>query len=256
MQFEQIFIHDQEIPLHETLDFLSYRIGIFANKNKSGESGQNEDVLFANYANDTLRIGVTDGAGGHPRGRDAAFLVGEEMLKIDNQAVFQKIEIANQKILDMKAGSRATLALAQIKNDVVTFHSVGDSEIVYWNAQGRMLYSSVPHSPAGFKVEAGVTTQSESLTDPDRHIVMSLMGDEFVQIQSTTSQQLKKGHTFLIGSDGVFDNIPHETLAAIVAKGSFEQSFQELVEICTKQDEKTWLKDDDIAFTLVRKVRS
>lgn len=253
---ENLFYSNQLDLINEIFDFNDFKIGIFISKHRSRTSDENEDCLFISFEDSNLRLGVADGAGGHPRGKDAAFEVCDEMKNMNPESIIAQIETANNRVLSLKAGAKSTLALAHISNSYVSFHTVGDSEIVYWNAVGRELYSSIPHSPAGHKVEAGITSQEESLTDPERHIVNSLMGDEFVQIHSTTNFELKKGHSILIGTDGIFDNIAHVELEQIANQGKFEDSFQALSNICKDQNPNTWLKDDDISFILIRKIRS
>ena len=225
-------------------------------KSKNKASGKNEDGLFVSESEGVIRFGVADGAGGHPRGGDAAYEVLDEIRKVTADSLFAQIERANERVLELKVGAKTTLAFAHIDQERISFHTVGDSEIVYWNAVGRELYSSTPHSPTGLKVEAGVTSQEDALSDPERHIVNSLMGDEFVKINSTTNIKLKKGHTVLLGTDGIFDNISHQELGESMALGSFEESFEQISCICISQCEKRWLKEDDIAFIYLRKIKS
>lgn len=249
-----IFLFNQQSLVQEIVDVSDYRIGIFSLKNK--HSNDNEDCLFLSHTKGKIRFGVADGAGGHPRGKDAAYEVADELRVIDDGAILKRIESANRRVLDLKAGARSTVAFGQIDESDICFHTVGDSEILYWNATGRELYTSIPHSPAGLKVEAGLTSQEESLTDPDRHIVNSLLGDDFIQIISTSSFELKKGHTILVGSDGLFDNISHIQLGDLVSTGNFEKSFEDIANICKEQNPENWLKDDDLTFILVRKIQS
>jgi serine/threonine protein phosphatase PrpC len=252
--FKDVFYHNKTSVLDSIFDIGDYRFGLFLLKSRLREKEENEDSLFVSSQSSTIRLGVADGAGGHPRGIDASFEACDEMRVISRDCLLKKIDRANERVIDLKTGSKTTLAFAQIEKDKLSFHTVGDSEIIYWNGTGRILYTSIPHSPSGLKVEAGLTSQEESLTDPDRHIVNSLLGDQFVQINSTSNFEPKKGHTILLGSDGIFDNISHQRLSEIVTKGSFEEAYRQLVEKCQKQDPDTWLKDDDISFILVRKI--
>lgn len=255
-KFENLVLANHCENYSEIFEISDYRIGVFNSKSKVREVQENEDALFVTLNKNVIRLGVADGAGGHPRGKDAATEIVMEMRAITTGNPLEHIELANEKVKDLKAGAKATLAMAQIENSKVVFHAVGDSEIIYWNSLAREVYSSIPHSIVGAKVEAGLTTQEESLSDPERHIVTNMMGDDFVRISSTSTMELKKGHTILVGTDGVFDNISHEKLGEIVAKGAFDDSFEELAKICTEQNEQDWLKFDDIAFILLRKIKS
>ncbi len=257
MQSEnKTFLFDELEASFSLLDFDDYRVGIFLSRNKDKTTQENEDVVYISYDKTGLLLGVADGAGGHPRGRDAANLIGSTILDYSDDNYTALIENINNKIIDLKVGAKSTLAFVSIKNETANFYSVGDSEIIYWNAHGNEVFTSTPHSNSGLKVRAGVTTQAEALSDPDRNLVNNLMGDEFIKIESTTGISIKKGHTILIGTDGLFDNLSHEQLTEIVGKGSFDKSFEELANICSVQDSETWLKNDDIGFVIIRKMKA
>ncbi|WP_412473721.1 PP2C family protein-serine/threonine phosphatase [Halobacteriovorax sp. YZS-1-1] len=257
MPFKKIICDINEFE-SDLFDFGDYRIGYFISRHKYKEgTEQNEDSLFISGDEKSFVFGVADGAGGHPRGRDASVAISEEISKYSaNSNSLDLIEAANQKVNDLKAGARATLAFAEIKYDNIRFYHVGDSEILYWNAHGNELYTSTPHSGVGHMVKAGVLGQEESLSHPERNYVNNLMGDDLIKIESTSSSIMKKGHTVLIGSDGLFDNIPHDTLTELIGQGGFDKSFEDLVNFCKTQTEDKWLKFDDTSFVVIRKVKA
>lgn len=255
-EFENIHFFDELKHISKFFEIDKYTCGVFLSRNLLKNSEDNDDALFFSRANNKIRFGVADGAGGHPRGRDAAFEATKELLKIDELSCLEKLEKCNQNILDLKVGAKSTVAFAQIDGDLLRFYSVGDSEILYWNAIGRKIYSSIPSSISGFKVAAGILDQEKSLEEPDRNIVFSLLGDEFIRIQSTSSFEFKKGQTVLIGSDGLFDNLSHKNIEKILAKEDFEGSFTSMCEACIKQDPDSWIKEDDISFILIRKTKA
>lgn len=232
----------------------SYKVGYFYESNQAFEK-DNEDCLFIHFSGGPLVAGVSDGAGGHPKGKDASSLVAHELSKHfknnEHQNVTSFIEEANHKVLDMKAGAHATLVLITISDDIFRSYSVGDSEIVIWNRQGSEVYSNIPDSKIGHQIEAGDLSQPESLDAPDRNYVNNMMGDDYLRLEVTSGIPIKRGNTILIGSDGLFDNIDHETLAEVLAKGPFDQSFNSLCEMC--KEKQNWKKDDDISFIAIRK---
>lgn len=256
---DQLLIADNLGPRYELLDIHDYRLGYFICKNKD-KSSANEDALFYKVGKDCLVFGVSDGAGGHPRGKDAAFIAGEEVNALDfkngEPDIINLIEGINDRILSLKAGARSTLALINISNDLFRSYCVGDSEVVYWNGHGSKIYSSIPHSRVGYKVAAEELTQDESLDHNERYLVDNMLGDEAVRVDVQSKMLLKKGHTVLVGSDGLFDNFSHDILTQLIGKGSFDTSFQELADLCLKQDEQMWKKDDDISFIVIRKMNA
>jgi serine/threonine protein phosphatase PrpC len=248
-----------EIPdsKSEILDFSDYKIGYFIKRYKEGER-KNEDSLFIYTKDDHILFGVSDGAGGHPRGADASAIASQHIVKYfveeKNPNFIEIIEKINDDVLSLKAGAHATLSLGHIHQNKFRSYSVGDSEIIYWNSQGKELYSNVPHSEVGYLIQGGHLDQSESLDDPNRYLVTNLIGDSSIRIESASRIELKKGHTIVVGSDGLFDNLSHDELSSLISGGSFEESFKKLCDICEKQDPESWKKDDDISFIVVRKI--
>lgn len=251
----QIFHYKKDGVHSDVFDWNDYRIGYFYTINHY-EGAPNEDVLFIKEVlGKNLVFGVADGAGGHPKGEEAAFTVGSEVLGNESLAPLDLIEKINNAVIDLKVGAKSTLAFCSIEADMFRCNTVGDSEVVYWNAQGNEIFSTIPHSSVGYKIEAGILNQEDSLDEPDRHTVSHLMGDEVYRVESSSRIAMKKGHTLLVGSDGIFDNISHDSLQNLAGKGSYDKGFEELVSLCTNQS-KDWKKNDDIAFILIRKIKS
>lgn len=264
MQFNDVYIfeHDIDEAHSACIETPSYSIGYYIDK-KRYPNTVNEDVLFALGYRNNLYFGVADGAGGHPKGREAAYEAGkllsssvkkiaksEEDLTLDS---IRAIEQINQNIIDLKVGARSTLALIELKDDLLRCYSVGDSEIVYWNAVGRKIYSNIPDSTAGHQIEAGTITQKDSLDELDRHIVHNLLGDSTLRIEVSSSFKLKKRQILLVGSDGLFDNLPHREISKLLYSKPFKESFPKLTELCKNRTDDNWKKDDDISFIAIQR---
>ncbi len=215
----------------------------------------NEDALFIYESDDHLFLGICDGAGGHPCGAEAAKAVAEYMFEAGKNfhefVPSVAIEKANQKVLDLKVGAKSTLVMAWIQGDILRSASVGDSEIVYWNSLGNEIYSNIPHSVTGYKVEAGILDQAKALDSKDRNYVDNLLGDDFVRIELCSGTKMKKGHYFILGSDGLFDNFSHRQLSKILLEGGLDS----FVKLCQGQDSTDWKKQDDLSFVCVKKTQ-
>lgn len=248
---DQLFLYDVNGYKSDFFEVDGYKIGTFIQKSKVGHD--NEDCLFFSHNKSLIRFGVADGAGGQPKGKYASYVVANVVRQITSEPVLSRIEQANQGVTDLKVGARSTLALVEIEDSFARFYTVGDSEIIHWNSAGRTLFSSTPNSPAGLRVEAGALSQEESLYDPERHVVLSLMGDDLIKINCTNGLEIKKRHTILVGSDGLFDNISHREIEDLMSEGNFDYLYSMLTERCLLQSEKQWKKDDDIAFILLTK---
>ncbi len=246
----------------DIFDWNDYKISFFIQKNLT-KSNDNEDCLFYNLADSGAVLGVADGVGGHPRGKDASRIAAECVVEsyadgvFDGKVVLDIIEKANAKVRDLKVGARTTLVLGVINKDELRAYSIGDSEILYCNNRGNVIFSNIPQSPVGYAIAGGHMEQESSLDEPDRHLVNHLVGDEVLRLEASSKIALKKGHTILIGSDGLFDNIHHDKLIEYVTGGVFEECHEKLKSFCCKKPEDvSWRKDDDISYILIRRVRS
>ncbi len=232
-----------------------YEISYFVAKDPDKDK-DNEDSLFISYSAGQLLMGVCDGAGGHPRGADASKIVCETFVKQHHKNkehfdLAQVIEEANQNVIDLKAGAKSTMILAWVTDGKFRSASVGDSEVVYWNSQAREIYSNIPHSVVGYKIEAGILDQEKALDEDDRYAVDHLMGDEFIRIEMSSGMALKKGHCLVLGSDGIFDNFSHNQLSSIFSEGKLT----EFAELCKSQPKDNWKKRDDVAFIFLKKLQ-
>ena len=255
-----LLIEGEETPKKDILDWKEYRIGYFLNRNKD-KHALNEDSLFICLKDKFICLGVCDGAGGHPKGKDASLTASKTIIEYFKKNdplkrnIVSLIESANDAILALKVGAHSAIAMSTIEEDVLRSFSVGDSEILYSNAHGSEIYSNIPQSQVGYKVESGILDQEASLDDPERNVVNNMMGDPSIRIEVASKLILKKGHTIIIGTDGLFDNISHEKLLNLMGTGSFEKSFEDLTQLCSERGED-WKKDDDIAFVVLRKIKS
>ncbi len=256
VEVKELFLHRVSEQEFETFEWKNYKVGYFIQKNHT-KSDTNDDVLFFYGGEDYCLFGVCDGAGGHPNAAEASYLVGETILQYarshrpEEFQLVELIETANDHVLKEHSGAYTTLSLCFIHNDMIRSYSVGDSEVQYINQDSEVLYNNIPHSPVGHAVEAGIISQEESLDHKERNIVNNLMGDEVLRIEACSKFKIKKAHTIIVGSDGIFDNLTHDELSSILARRSFSSKFKELSEYCIARDE-SWRKDDDISFIIVQ----
>lgn len=251
MPFEkkEITKFGEEKSSFEQTSINEIKLGYYSSQNLEGLN--NEDSLLICSNLERILLGVADGAGGYPQGEIASRMILTGLSKESDQTLLEKIDSTSNSIREETSGAKTTLAIAEIKSETIRFFTVGDSEILMWNSNDNQIYKSVPHSPVGHKVEAGVISQDESLEDPERNMVTYLVGDKNFSIQSSSSLTFKKGYTCIIGTDGLFDNLSHTKLEEIITGQSYSKAFETLVNICEKRAESEWIKDDDIAFILI-----
>ena len=256
-----IFCFNIDNSVSSIVEWGPYKIGYFLARAKDKDKDKpNEDALFIINNDKELLFGISDGAGGHPKGAEASLLACDSVKTSffntdERKQVLELIFDANKQVVDMKVGAKCTLCLGLLSYENIQAFSVGDSEIIGWNHLGSELYSNIPDSNVGHSIEAGHVSQEDSLNDPQRYIVNNMIGDETIRVEVTSKISTKRGHTYLLGSDGLFDNFSHKDLYSFIGEGAFEESFNNLVKLCESQDVERFHKIDDISFVVIRKVR-
>ena len=261
MENKEIFLQSSDLE-QGVFDFQQYRIGYLNAKNRE-KSAENEDSLFFYGDSEGVLLGVSDGVGGYPKGGDASEIVSRGMLSAIKRDGFDKIRFLevlqslNQEVRELKVGARTTHISVMIKHGDLNVYSIGDSEVLLCNTKGSLIYANVPQSPVGYGLQGGFIDQGDALDAPERNLVDHLLGDEILRFEASSKIPFKKGHTVLVGTDGLFDNLKRDDLLKIIGGGHFEEAYHALADFCVNRNlDQGWRKDDDISFLLLRRVRS
>jgi serine/threonine protein phosphatase PrpC len=237
-----------------------------------GSEGINEDAVAVGMLGpDAAVLAIADGMGGRPSGASASALalgaVMEALDEVDTAdpeasrtAVLNGFERANRSVKALGVGAATTLAVIEVRGRTVRPYHVGDSQIVVVGQRGRIKYESVPHSPVGYGVEAGLLNPDEALLHEDRHIVSNMVGTDEMRIEVGPLFELAARDTVLLASDGVTDNLLVEEIVQRIRKGPLERCTRELVgEIrgrMTEPVDGTPSKPDDLSCVLFRPRRA
>lgn len=174
----------------------------------------NEDSI---YSQSGLWI-VADGMGGHACGEVAsAMAVAEITSKVsDNFSLVQAIQSAHLKIVndgqsDASKEGMGTTVVAVVSDDTAYQISwVGDSRAYLWNAGSKTLTQlSEDHSLMVRLVNAGLISEKEALTHPQKHMITQCLGS--VEIENVNVGCIENdwefGQQILLCSDGLTDEI-------------------------------------------------
>ena len=113
--------------------------------------------------------------------------------------------------------------------------SVGDSGVLGFTPFGELRMQTIAHSPVGYAIEAGVLDELEAMLHADRHLVSNVIGDPHMHVELSSALELESGDTYVIASDGLFDNIHTPEIVRYLHKGSLSQSTRQLVEECRRR---------------------
>lgn len=210
---------------------------------------------------------VSDGAGGHPGGAKAAALavrmVCESVEALGGDpanlrgAIINGFELADRAIAEFGTGAAATLAVVEIQGNSMRAYHAGDSMVLVTGQRGRIKWLTIPHSPVGYAVEAGLLNRDDALHHEDLHLVSNLLGTQDMRIELGATVNLARRDTVVLASDGLSDNVHLEEIVERVRKGPLLRAVDELAALGKKRMEAPAdgapSKPDDLTFIAIRR---
>ena len=229
-----------------SLDFLGGTAAVFSTRSPQKET-PNEDVAAIWPMGPTSGVlAVAAGLGGHAGGERASRLAIETIQKtlqeaaasapengepIDlRAAILNGIEAANQAVRELGTGAATTLALVEIQDRTIRTYHVGDSEILVTGQRGKVKLQTIPHSPIGYAVEAGLMEAEEAIHHEARHVISNVIGSDQMRIEMGPPTELAPRDTLLLASDGLFDNLFPDEIVEAIRSGPLDNSVGSLVE--------------------------
>lgn len=232
-----------------------------------GSESKNEDSALVFAVPGGLILAVADGAGGGMEGDRASCLaieaVAECVKKVDGDlrgAILDAFELANQRVLALGTGAGTTLSVTEIQSGaagpVLRSYHAGDSGVLVTGGRGKVKLNTIPHSPVGYGVEAGLIEPAEAIHHDDLNLVSNLVGLPDMRIEMGSLLQLHKFDAVVLGSDGLFDNLHLFEVADQARKGKLSEASENLVNLSrrrmTDPEPGEPSKPDDVAFILFR----
>jgi serine/threonine protein phosphatase PrpC len=207
-----------------------------------GREGANEDAAAVVTVGERAAVlAVADGMGGAPAGATASALALRSLIEsldgtdggnpnLLRAAVLDGFERANASVLALGVGAATTLSVVEIRGRTMRPYHVGDSQILVIGKRGRLKYESLPHSPVGYGVEAGLIDSDEAMHHEERHVVSNMVGTAEMRIEVGAPLELAPLDTVALVSDGVADNLHVDEIVESVRKGPLRRGMKSLVE--------------------------
>ncbi len=257
-----------ELEAPELLNLGFGKAVVYSDKSPDKESANEDSVALFQLDNRTAVFLIADGLGSLPNADAASKLaikaIQQSLEQVtDNnslrEAILDGFEKANQQILNKTTGSATTLTAIEYHDHVIRSYHVGDSMILVTGQRGKIKLQSVPHSPVGYAVEAGMLDEDEAVHHEERHLVSNVVGSSDMRIEIGSSIKLAPYDSLIISSDGLFDNLYVDEIVEIARKGEIEKAGRELQQLA-KQRMLSPQKDmpshaDDLSFILFRPLR-
>ena len=192
-------------------------------------AGPNQDAAAViSTASGGAVLVVSDGCGGMAAGDQAARIAIEALSEhitvvVEGQemrgAIQDGIEDANRRIMELRAGAGATIAVVLLENDEARPFHVGDSQILLVGGRGKLKMLTTSHSPVGYAVESGLLEEEHAIDHEERHLVSNYLGYEAMHVEVGSSRVLAAHDALLVASDGVMDNLLVEELVTLMSTG-------------------------------------
>lgn len=262
----------KDVDLHQATEFdLDGIEAVVCSISKPGRDGPNEDAAALIGLGDGVVVAiVSDGAGGHPGGAEAAGLAVEavcaSVASVGNDlgslrgAIINGFEDADRAINSLGTGAAATLVVVEVQGGKMRAYHAGDSMVLVTGQRGRIKWQNIPHSPVGYAVEAGLLDRGDALHHEDLHIVSNLLGVQDMRIELGPQVSLAARDTVVLASDGLSDNLHFEEIVERVRKGPLRRAGEALVALGKKRMELPTddapSKPDDLTFVILRRSRA
>ncbi len=204
----------------------------------------NEDAaLLVDLGPQGMVACAIDGMGGMANGREAAAITArcvrealdeaptDDLSGVRN-ALVDGLEAANTEVVRDLNGAGATVVAAIISPGFVQTVHVGDAEAVVVAGEGKLSFRTVPHSPVGHAMKAGLLDEESALFHPDRHFVSNGIGLDGMQIQIGPRVPFNETDTVALCSDGVTDNAFEQEIVTSLEQGTLLESTSSLFDLC------------------------
>lgn len=176
---------------------------------------------------------VCDGMGGEVGGGIAAGIAAEEVRRMVESSLRPHMEERSLRLLLETAvaganravytrseqnggalrGMGSTLCAAVISDGTALVANVGDSRC-YLLREGRLTQLTQDHTAVAELVRQGLLTPEDAARHPDRHAITRAIGVEPEVLPDHTVIDLARGDALLLCSDGLYNSLPPEELAA------------------------------------------
>ena len=232
----------------------NYLTGRFSFRTDIGQvrlTNEDQAIAVTNASGNVLLL-VCDGMGGQNKGDLASSLALHTIVtSFKNRKGFlntyfarlwvsQAIKEANKSIYEQSQsnpnyqGMGTTVTLLLIMKDTAIMGHVGDSRCYFLKSHRDLVQMSEDQTYVAYLLRTGQITPEQALTHPKRHVLMNALG-----IYPSASIDIKVfpylGEEVLLCSDGLYNNVPTEDIAAVVrGNDSIEQKVNELIAIGNK----------------------
>ncbi len=228
---------------------------VFSSKAYDKTTSNEDAALFCELSGAVTVLAVADGVGGLPAGADAAATAigavkravertlersdrvadrsGDRDMERDvgstlRSAIFDAFEDANARLLEQGVGAATTLVVVEVRDGLARAYHAGDSGALLVGQRGRVRFETIPHSPVGYGVAAGMLEPSQTHHHDERHLLSNCVGSRDMRVEIGAPVTMARRDTLLLATDGVLENVERRVLIEQIRSGPLLQAATDL----------------------------
>jgi serine/threonine protein phosphatase PrpC len=263
---EAQLLFEQELLEDAVVGFAGGSAALFSMRCPGKETPNEDAVALIPTGQFSGVLAVADGLGGAPAGKQASYLAIQCLASAVTKAVRYGAEVragildgfesANEDVLALAIGAATTLTVVEFDGHRVRHYHVGDSMVLLTGQRGKVKMQSIPHSPVGYAVEAGLLDETDAMHHEDRHVISNVIGSTDMRIEVGSAIKIAPRDTLVLASDGLSDNLHLPEIVECARKGSLASVARELAsqvrERMEREGEGEPSKPDDLTFVIFR----
>jgi serine/threonine protein phosphatase PrpC len=180
-------------------------------------------------------LAVADGMGGPGHGQEASQLAIQSLVEYVSHSLHVEqtphegwlslleagVQYANQAVYERNRQQNTvmgtTMTVALVSETTAYVAHVGDSRLYLYHEPARLVQITHDHSIVAILVEEGLIAPDDIYTHPRRNQIYRSLGDEARVEVDTSVVPLAAGDTLLLCSDGLWEMVRDQQIAAILA---------------------------------------
>ena len=206
-----------------------------------GGRDEQQDRVEVFVRDHAMLLLLADGMGGHEGGALAAQVVidvarerfdavthgaPEELLLAIAEGAHDRI---NALGVERRIRPHSTCVVLHLSQTDATWAHVGDSRLYRFD-NGRLVDRTVDHSVVELMRLQGRITEEEMKTHPDQNRLYEALGGKQRPEIETGQAPVKGGDSFLLASDGLWENVSRRELEAVLAARDLRAAVHDLVD--------------------------
>ncbi len=241
---------------------MTWRFGIGSDIGGREEQQDRAEILAAG-SGDAHLVVLADGMGGHHGGALAAQAVVDATRRLfeadgvdDPLAALERYCVdAHRAVAGIgepgEPAPGSTCVMLYVAGDAAYWAHVGDSRLYHYR-KGRLLDRTRDHSLVQLLVSRGELAEEEMATSPLQNQLYMRLGGDDAPKPDLGSADVQKGDAFVLCSDGFWESVNEEEVAAILSRDDLEQAVGELVGLASERGGRG---GDNISLAIAQKGR-